>query len=92
MKEPKNIMAERQCKCAEYAVEIEGLKTKLRKARSVGSRLRKLVDRLKVCFCIDKTRNCLRCQTPFDPSWSHWPSIEQFCDAFCRTEHRRMHA
>jgi len=31
----------------------------------------------------DELRYCLRCDTPFDPSWSGTPETEEYCDEKC---------
>jgi len=86
----QNIVAIRRFKQTDYKVRAKELQDNLRRSQARVSNLTKMVKRMKVCFCIDKTRNCFYCQTPFDPSWSHVPSIERFCDDHCKREYRRI--
>ena len=83
-------MVRRRLKETVRLERVEELKADLRRSRAQIVRLRKAVASLRVCRCKDKSRDCLRCGTPFDPSWSKCPSIENFCDEFCRKEYRRF--
>ena len=43
-----------------------------------------------MCFCKDKTRDCLYCSSPFDPTWSAFPAWERFCNEYCKRKGKEM--